>query len=107
MSDSTYSDSRSVVSRPLQNDDDFWHVHKLLVECYSITPLGFNWNIRRWEGRRFYDERTDWPSAEMAGRVQLWETMEGRLVAAVNPEGPAPAILIFFVFIFFPSKYTL
>jgi hypothetical protein len=67
-------------------------VHARLIETYPLTLLGFNWDIRRWEGRRFYDERTGGPS-HLAGCGQLWETGEGRLVAAVHPEGDGEAHL--------------
>jgi len=81
-----------VHARPARDDADFWRVRGLLVETYPITPLGFNWEVRRWEGRRFYtadpDQDTDWLE-----RLHLWETSEGRLVAAVHPEGQEDAWL--------------
>jgi mycothiol synthase len=72
-------------TRPAVGDQDFWRVHSLLIETYPLTPLGFNWDIRRWEGQRFYDAELDWES-RLCGRVQLWES-EGQLVGVVNPEG--------------------
>ncbi|RIK36160.1 MAG: hypothetical protein DCC55_28155 [Chloroflexi bacterium] len=76
----------SLTTPPAEGDLDFWRVRSLLVETYPITPLGFNWDTRRWEGQRFYAAEPDWES-RLAGRVQLWETGDGRLVGAVNPEG--------------------
>jgi GNAT superfamily N-acetyltransferase len=67
-------------------------VRDLLVATYPITPLGFNWDVRRWDGKRFHqatDEWADWS----AGRVQLWETVDGRLIGVVNPEGAGDAHL--------------
>lgn len=82
----------SIYSRPFAGDDDFWRVRNLLVETYPITPLAFNWDIRRWEGQRFYEAETSQPT-RMLGRVQLWESADGRLVGAVNPEGHGNAHL--------------
>lgn len=78
--------SQHLSTRPAVGDQDFWRVHRLLIETYPITPLGFNWEIRRWEGQRFYDAEQDWES-RLHGRVQLWETGGGQLVGVVNPEG--------------------
>jgi ribosomal protein S18 acetylase RimI-like enzyme len=52
--------------------------------------LGLNWDIRRWEGRRFYDENPtgnpDWQRG-----VQLWETKQGQIVGAVISDDPGYA----------------
>jgi GNAT superfamily N-acetyltransferase len=79
-------------SRPLRNDLDVRRVRDLLVETHSISPPGFNWEVRRWDGWRFYTANPEWnPTWE--SQVQLWETTEGRLVGAVNPEGSGDAHL--------------
>jgi ribosomal protein S18 acetylase RimI-like enzyme len=62
----------------------FWQVRDLLVETYAHTPLGFNWDVRRWDGALFYDAQPDWQGS-FAGRVRLWETVAGQLVAVVHP----------------------
>jgi GNAT superfamily N-acetyltransferase len=84
--------TEAIVSRPIQSDDDFWRVRDLLLETYLFTPLGFNWEIRRWDGSRFHDETPSW-QARLAGSVQLWETAAGHLVGVVNPEGNGDAHL--------------
>jgi hypothetical protein len=43
-----------ITARPFQFEDDFWKVRNLLIETYPITPPGWNWEIRRWDGRRFH-----------------------------------------------------
>lgn len=85
-------DSYEIYTRPLQSDDDFWRVRNLLLETVPLTPLDFTWDIRRWEGQRFYDADPTLAS-RLAGRVQLWFTRAERLVAAVHPEGRGEAYL--------------
>ena len=33
----------------MQDDSDFWKMRDLLIETASITPIGFNWDVRRLE----------------------------------------------------------
>lgn len=84
--------TQPIYTRPLQGDEDFWRVRNLLLETVPLTPLDFNWDIRRWEGKRFY-EATPSQNGRLAGRVQLWLTQEERLVGAVHPEGRGDAYL--------------
>jgi mycothiol synthase len=76
-----------IQSRPATTDADYWTVHRLLIDSVRRAPLGFNWDMRRWEGKRFYDPN---PAGDDNWRhkVQLWETERGRLVGVVNPDGP-------------------
>ena len=39
-----------LVTRPYQGTADFRRVRDLLIETYPLTPPGFNWEIRRWDG---------------------------------------------------------
>lgn len=64
----------------------------LLVETHSISPPDFNWEVRRWDGWRFYNPTPEWDPA-WESSVQLWETSNGRLVAAVIAEGSGYAHL--------------
>ena len=82
--------SQRTHDRPYRGDDDFWRVRGLLLETYPITPVDFNWEIRRWDGQRFYRERWD-PAGD--GRIHLWEVEGGRLVGAVHPEDGGDAFL--------------
>jgi ribosomal protein S18 acetylase RimI-like enzyme len=75
-----------IIARPVQNDADFWRVRDLLIETYPITPISFNWDVRRWDGKYFYNPEAVW-SPHFVERVRLWETRGGRLVGVVNPEG--------------------
>jgi mycothiol synthase len=75
-----------VFSRPYRDDADFRRIRQLAIDTYPITPVAWNWDIRRWEGLRHYasDPAPDprWPKW-----IRLWETAEGRLVGVANPEG--------------------
>jgi mycothiol synthase len=75
-----------VTTRPYQDEVDFWRVRNLLSATYPITPLGFNWEIRRWDG--WHTHRTERQSSSaLAQQIQLWETADGVLVSAAHPDG--------------------
>ena len=40
--------------RPYEGETDFWLIRKFLVDTYPISPLGLNWEVRRWDGVMFY-----------------------------------------------------
>lgn len=62
------------------------------MDTYPIAPTGFNWEIRRWEGSRFYTPDPAWDT-RWESQVQLWETADGRLVGAVHPDGGSEVYL--------------
>lgn len=72
--------------RPYRHEDDFWRVRALLAETFPITGLGFNWEIRHWDGNHFHDAD---PAASAAWRskITLWETEDGTLAGAAHDEG--------------------
>ncbi len=76
----------TIKSRPLGGDDDYWRVHQLLLETVPLAPVGFNWDMRRWEGRRFHDAR-EAGNEEWNLNCWLWETAVGDLIGIVNPDG--------------------
>ena len=86
------STAQAIISRPFGNADDFRRVRNLLIETYPITPTGFNWEVRRWDGWRFYNADPGW-NPRWEKTVRLWETDGGRLVGAVHPEGTGDAHL--------------
>lgn len=81
-----------IVARPFYDDDDFRRVRSLLIETYPITPVGFNWEIRRWDGLRYYNSD---PALNPSWRetIRLWETQEGKIVGVVHPESQGDAHL--------------
>jgi len=79
-------------SRPMQDDADFWRMRDLLVVTMPITPVGFNWDVRRLDGKRFYED--DLSANRLLRRpVQLWEDAD-ELVAFVLPESHTDAHLL-------------
>ncbi|MEA2010361.1 MAG: hypothetical protein U9N78_06630, partial [Actinomycetota bacterium] len=47
----------STTARALRTDDDWWRIREFILDMYPITPNGFVWENRRWEGWRFHRER--------------------------------------------------
>lgn len=80
------SNHLELVSRPFRDDTDFWRIRDLAIETYPITGLGWNWDIRRWDGARFYNENPVL-DPEWQRTIRIWETTDGRLVGAVNKYG--------------------
>ncbi len=56
------SEQFPIISRQFQSDDDCWKIRRLLDDTYDITPIGFNWEVRHWDGWRFYAKTSDWNS---------------------------------------------
>ena len=75
-----------VTARPYRDDRDFWLIHAFAIETYPITPVYWNWDIRRWEGQRFYGENPA-PDPRWADWIRLWQAAGGRLVGVAHPEG--------------------
>jgi GNAT superfamily N-acetyltransferase len=75
-----------ISARPYEPERDWWRVRHLLVDTYPLTPPGFNWEIRRWDGQRYHRASLAPDPAWVAG-VRLWETTGGQLVGAAHTEG--------------------
>jgi mycothiol synthase len=71
--------------RPLR-EDDWARGRELLVAGLPITPPGFLWEVRRWDGWRWYRPDPAWdPRWEREGRA--WEDPGGALVAVAHADG--------------------
>ena len=79
-------------SRPLRDEEDIRRVRALLVETCPITPIDWNWEIRRWDGWRHHNADPAW-NPRWVKTVRLWETVDGHLVGAAHPEGEGNACL--------------
>jgi mycothiol synthase len=62
-----------LISRPFASETDWWKVRNLLIETFSMTGPGLNWEIRHWEGNRFHRGGAGWQPEEYAD-MRLWET---------------------------------
>lgn len=80
----------TVTDRAYDRPDDFWRVRDLLIQTYPITPSGFNWEIRRWDGWNYHREKGGW-QPEHADMVHLWETQDGHVVGVAHAEGDGEA----------------
>lgn len=77
-----------IIDRGYRRDQDFEAVRQLLVRTKSAAPLGFNWEVRRWDGWRWYRADPD-PTDRLA-----WLWFDGDVcVGAVHDEGPGIAVL--------------
>jgi len=85
-------DASHIVARPFEGQDDYWKVRALLIETYPITPVDFNWEIRRLDGSRYHNEDPELFAA-WAQTIGLWETTDGHLVGAAHHEGLGNAFL--------------
>lgn len=63
-------------SRAFRDDDDFWRIRNLAIETYPVTGPGWNWDIRRWDGSRFYDANPVL-DPEWQKTIRLWEDESG------------------------------
>ena len=74
------------ITRPVRRED-YEQIRCLLLQTQAIAPMGFNWDIRRWEGRCWYDKNEtgdpDWHK-----NSQLWQTADNHLIGLVHPDGP-------------------
>lgn len=81
----------TVRSRPMRQAD-YWRMRDLLIETVPITPIGFNWDMRRLDGKRFYN--ADLTDDRLTRRpVQLWDDERGQLIGYVLSESPGDAHL--------------
>lgn len=88
----TVTTAPRIVTHLMHHDDDYARMRQLLLDTVPITPIGFNWDMRRLDGKRFYN--ADLAANRLLQRpVQLWETEAGRLVGYIVSESPGDAHL--------------
>lgn len=81
----TQTTETTIYSRPVQRAD-YERIAAFLRQTQAIAPPCFNWDIRRWEGKCWYDvEETGNP--HWHEQSQLWQTADHQLVALVHTEG--------------------
>lgn len=83
----TIARSAGITFRELETDADWWAVRDLLVRTQPITPVGWNWDVRHWDGQRFHSATAE-EARQRQGPVGLWQAGD-RPVAAMHREGSA------------------
>lgn len=88
----SHAGTPTMIARPMRDDNDFVRMRALLIDTVPITPIGFNWDMRRLDGKRFYNANLD-EDRLLARPVQLWEDADGRLAGYVLSESAGDAHL--------------
>jgi GNAT superfamily N-acetyltransferase len=81
----TVAPSSKVTFRELSTDADWWAVRDLLIHTQPRTAVGWNWDVRHWDGQRFHSATAE-EARERQGTVGLWEA-DGTLIGAMHREG--------------------
>lgn len=76
----------SFLSHVYHPETDFWRIRQLLIDTYSTTGPGFNWEVRRWDGQHFHRENILMTPAEVH-HIAVWENSDGQVIGAAHPEG--------------------
>ena len=87
-----FSKTGTIAARPMRDEQDFWRLRALLIDTVPLIPIGFNWDMRRLDGKRFYEANVaqNWPPAQP---IQLWETSDDRVAGFVLTDGGGNAHL--------------
>jgi mycothiol synthase len=75
----------TINTRPVGRED-YERICNLLLKTVAIAPPGFNWDIRRWQGKCWHHENEtgnpDWHK-----NSQLWQTADHHLIGLAHPDG--------------------
>jgi ribosomal protein S18 acetylase RimI-like enzyme len=71
-------------------EEDFDALRNLLVDTLRITPPGFNWDVRRIDGRKYHNRECRLEASFLRGSA-VWTIASGAIVAAVHPESRGDA----------------
>jgi mycothiol synthase len=79
--------------RKYQRDDDHWKIRQFLREVFLLNDRHeFSWPLYRWDYWRWHVNENIY-KFNLEAAIFLWETTDGRLVAALHPDGPGEAFL--------------
>lgn len=82
-----------IAMRPLAGDDDYWRLRDLLRRTMVLERRRErSWHVARLDYWWWF-ANPDLERLDPTGHVFLWETDDGELVAALNPEPPGQAFL--------------
>jgi mycothiol synthase len=82
-----------LTQRKYQNDDDQWKIRQFLREVFLLNNRHeFSWPLYRWDYWRWHVNENIF-KFNLEAAVFLWETVDGKLVAALHPDGAGEAFL--------------
>ena len=79
--------------RKYQSEDDYWTIRAFLREIFLLNGRReLSWPLYRWDYWRWHVNENIF-RFDLSAAVFLWETSDGRLAAALHPEGAGEAVL--------------
>jgi len=79
--------------RKYQHDDDHWKIRQFLREVFLLNDRHeFSWPLYRWDYWRWHVNENIF-QFNLEAAIFLWETADGKLVAALHPDGPGESFL--------------
>jgi len=82
-----------LIQRKYKHDNDQWRIRQFLREVYLLNNRHeFSWSIFRWDYWRWHVNENIF-KFNLEAAVFLWETTDGKLVAALHPDGTGEAFL--------------
>jgi len=82
-----------LIQRKYRHDDDQWKIRQFLREVFLLNNRHeFSWPLYRWDYWRWHVNENIF-KFNLEAAVFLWETVDGKLVAALHPDGTGEAFL--------------
>jgi len=82
-----------LIQRKYQHDDDQWKIRQFLREVYLLNHRHeLSWSVFRWDYWRWHVNENIF-KFNLEAAVFLWETADGKLAAALHPDGTGEAFL--------------
>lgn len=79
--------------RNYQSEEDYWRIREFLRQTMILNQCReINWHVARWDYWWWF-ANPDIERIRPEEKVFLWETADGQIVAALNPEGRGQAFL--------------
>jgi GNAT superfamily N-acetyltransferase len=90
-----YNMQPAMTHRDYRDDADFWRIRQLAIDSYALSGPGYNWDIRHWDGEKFYDAQDPTQIVGTGKPVHVWETADRQIAGAVicdSPGWPYPQV---------------
>lgn len=76
---------QAVMQRPYCMETDYQPVRELLTQTLPITPTGWNWDLRRWDGTHWHRDDASIAARDWS-QFGVWETADGQIVGVAHSE---------------------